>query len=85
MNIDNKELEEFIKDIDSHISHVYAKSRTMQDLVQQAEGDSDLYRKLSFYLTPSMHHWLEGLQAGNIRDLQELLNSRSGSGSKKKK
>lgn len=47
-----------------------------QDRVQSEEGDSDLYRKLAYYLTPNLLHWVTGKQAGSMEDLDELVKRR---------
>jgi hypothetical protein len=69
-------IKNYIGDIQDHLKSALALSQQLQSRVQEVEGDSDLYRKLAYYLTPSLNHWIEGLQAGNIKDLNELLDRR---------
>lgn len=63
--------------IKEHLEAALRLSQDWQTKVQNEEGDSDLYRKLAFYLTPSLQHWITGAQAGNIEDLNGLLTKRS--------
>lgn len=62
----------------------FAISQKWQAEVQSTEGDSDLYRKLAFYLTPNLNHWINGMQAGNMKDLDELFKRRLDEANKKK-
>ena len=66
-------LKNYIDNIEDHLKTAAAVAQQMQLYVQGAEGDSDLYRKLAFYLVPSTVHWIEGKQAGSIADLKETL------------
>ncbi len=75
--IDNVELREFIEDIKSHLEYVLGETQYMQNKINELEGDSDLFRKLEFYLTPNINHWINGIQAGNIKDLESLEESRT--------
>jgi len=62
-----------IEEIENHLQSALAIAQSMQKHVESIEGDTDLYRKFAFYLTPSLNHWLVGVQAGNIKDLKETL------------
>lgn len=62
--------------IKANLEKAYESAVALQTFVQTTEGDSDLYRKLAFYLTPNLAHWLEGAQAGNMKDLNDTLNKR---------
>lgn len=66
-------LKNYIDNIEDHLKTAAAIAQQMQVYVQGAEGDSDLYRKLAFYLVPNTAHWLEGKQTGSIADLKETL------------
>ena len=76
MPISNDELKEYIDDIYSHLEYVFAITQRMEEKIKNEEGDIDLFRKLSFYLTPNMNHWLNGMQTGNVKDLRETLERR---------
>ena len=65
-----------ITDIQNHLEYALDIAKRMQDEVQISEGDSELFRKISFYLVPSLNHWINGVQAGSIKDLESLLKSR---------
>lgn len=66
-------LNKYIDSIEDHLKSAAAIAQNMKDVVQQMEGDSDLYRKLSFYLCPNLIHWITGMQAGNMKDLKETV------------
>lgn len=44
-----------------------------QQRIMATDGDTDLNRKLSSYLIPNLNHWLNGIQAGNIKDLEDYF------------
>lgn len=69
-------LKAHITNIQNHLEYALDVAKRMQDEVQTSEGDSELFRKISFYLTPSLNHWINGAQAGSIKDLELLLKSR---------
>ena len=66
-------LKNYVDNIESHLQTALAVATNMQQHVMNTEGDSDLFRKLSMYLTPNLTHWLSGPQPGNIKDLKETL------------
>ena len=59
--------------IKSHLQDAHRIAAQWQAKVLDTEGDSALYRKLSAYLTPNLQHWISGVQAGNVKDLEETL------------
>lgn len=69
-------IKNYIDHIEDHLNVARENAILLQTHVQETEGDSDLHRKLAFYLTPSLNHWIEGAQAGNMKDLRELLDNR---------
>lgn len=69
----HEELNRYRGDIVSNLQMALNAAINMQQLVHDTEGESDLYRKLAFYLTPSLQHWLTGAQAGNMKDLAETF------------
>jgi len=69
----------YILEIEDHLNAALTDALLLQKHVEETEGDSDLYRKLAFYLSPSLNHWIGGVQAGNMKDLRELLNRREAS------
>jgi hypothetical protein len=76
MQIENEKLKKYIDDLTTHLNNAFTTSQIMQTEIQNVEGDSELFRKLSFYLTPNLNHWINGVQAGNIKDLESMLNER---------
>jgi hypothetical protein len=70
-------MQEDLKQIKQHLEMAATLSQQWQVKVQNVEGDSDLYRKLSFYLTPTLYHWINGMQAGNMKDLENVLAQRA--------
>jgi hypothetical protein len=82
--MNNETLKNYIDNIESHLSCIVEIAKNMQDDVMAAEGESDLHRKLTSYLVPNMNHWLNGAQAGGIKDLKELLAQRNKSENVKK-
>jgi hypothetical protein len=54
----------------------------LRDRLLIDEGESDMYRKLAYYTVPNLQHWLTGAQAGNMKDLNELLEARFRAGKK---
>ena len=83
MQIDNNILKNSIEDIQQHLNDALNKANELQTLTQNVEGDSDLFRKLSSYLTPNLNHWVNGLKAGNMKDLNEVLKQRTAPTKKK--
>ena len=69
----NEEIKNYIDHINDHLLTALNLANKLQKEVQDTEGDSDLYRKLAFYLTPNLNHWITGAQAGNMKDLKELI------------
>lgn len=63
----------YIDHIEDHLRTALKLAQMMEADIQESEGDSDLFRKVSFYLVPSLNHWLIGAQAGNIKDLRDCL------------
>jgi hypothetical protein len=74
--MDNEKLKNYRDNIENHLGIALNIAQQMQTEVQQTEGDSDLFRKLSMYLTPNLNHWINGAQAGNMKDLKETLTRR---------
>lgn len=70
-------LKNYVDNIESHLQHALAVASNLQQHVMETESDTDLFRKLSMYLTPNLTHWLTGPQPGNIKDLRELLARRA--------
>lgn len=66
-------LKNFTDNIASHLETALQLSLQMQQLTMDSEGQSDLYRKLAYYLIPNLVQWVSGSQAGNVKDLRELL------------
>ncbi len=66
-----------VDQIAEHLDKALGNAVQLQEHVLATEGDTDLYRKLAFYLTPSLQHWLTGAQAGNMKDLNDLLDKRA--------
>lgn len=66
-----------ITNIQNHLEYALDVAKRMQDEVQTSEGDSELFRKISYYLTPNLNHWINGSQSGSIKDLEALLKSRA--------
>lgn len=56
-----------------HLEDAHRIAVQWQAKVLSTEGDSALHRKLSAYLTPNLRHWIDGVQAGNVKDLEETL------------
>ncbi len=63
----------YLKDIKESLLKAQASAHAMQTMLQTTEGDTDLFRKLAYYMTPNLHHWLNGLQAGGIKDIEATL------------
>ena len=59
-----------VKDLRNYLESAFYLAQKMQIDIKEKEGDSDLFRKFAFYLTPNLNHWINGLQAGNIKDLE---------------
>lgn len=66
----------YIEHVEDHLNTALANAVLLQKHIQETEGDSDLYRKVSFYLIPTLNHWLHGAQAGSMKDLRDALNKR---------
>ena len=66
----------YIDSIEDHLRSAFTLAQYMEKDLQELEGDSDLFRKVSYYLVPSLNHWLVGAQAGNIKDLRDTLAKR---------
>ena len=66
-------LHNYIENIEDHLKTAAAIAQHMRDHVFQTEGDTDLFRKLSYYTVPSLNHWIDGAQAGSIKDMKETL------------
>ena len=60
--------------LEDTLNEALGAAQDMQRLVYEAEGDSELFRKLSVYLTPNLQHWLTGKQSGSIVDITECMN-----------
>jgi hypothetical protein len=73
---DNGIMKNHKDNIHSHLEIAFNLAQQMQVEVQNQEGDSDLYRKLACYLVPGLNHWINGPQAGNMKDLDELFKRR---------
>lgn len=71
-----EEYKNYLDNIRNHLDVALALAEKFQTQVQTDEGDSELFRKLSCYLRPNLHHWIHGPQAGNIKDIDELLKSK---------
>ena len=71
-----EKLKEYKDAIDMHLQAAFRAAAEMQSIVSDSEGDSDLFRKLSFYLTPNLNHWINGAQAGSMKDIDSLLTKR---------
>jgi hypothetical protein len=82
--MDNERYKEQVKDIRDRLQSVKISAELLKDDVNKAEGDSDLYRKLSMYFIPNLAHWLDGLQAGNVRDIENTIEERLSLPRKKK-
>ena len=76
MPIDNEKLKTHIDAIRTHLSNALSAAQQAQAEIQTIEGDSDLFRKFAFYLVPNLNEWVNGLQAGNVKDLQSVLEQR---------
>ncbi len=70
-------MEDQIELIKKHLEIAFAIAQNLQSEIQRVEGDSDLHRKFEYYLTPALNHWINGVQAGNMKDIAELLNRRN--------
>ena len=73
---DSEMLHNYASKIADHLQSALVLAQQMQKLTLDSEGDSDLHRKLAFYLVPNLNHWIVGAQAGNIKDLSELFTRR---------
>lgn len=75
-----EQLKNYTDNIAHHLNVALQCALHMQGLVASTEGDSDLHRKLAYYLIPNLNQWINGVQAGNVRDLHELLARREAAG-----
>jgi hypothetical protein len=73
-----------VETIRDHLTVALQLATNLITKVHAEEGDSDLHRKLSFYLAPSLDHWITGTQAGNMKDLFDTLTRREVEETKKK-
>lgn len=62
--------------IKTQLNDALTTAQVLANTVRADEGDSDLLRKLESYLIPSLNHWINGAQAGNVTDLSVLLTKR---------
>jgi len=85
MQQNNDSLKAHITNIQNHLEYALDVAKRMQDEVQTSEGDSELFRKISYYLAPNLNHWINGAQSGSIKDLESLLKSRDNPTPDKKK
>lgn len=69
-------LQNYIDNIEDHLKTAAAIALHLQTYVLQTEGDTDLFRKLSYYMVPNLNHWIDGSQAGSIKDMKEALAQR---------
>ena len=76
-NNTTEELKRYRSDMVSHLQMTLNLAQNMAALTLDKEGDSDLHRKLEFYLIPALNHWLVGSQAGNMKDLDDLFTRRA--------
>ncbi len=74
--LDNEVLKNYIDNIDNHLSTALNLAIQLQTAVQNTEADGELLRKMTAYLTPNLNHWVNGMQAGNIKDLRQVLAKR---------
>jgi hypothetical protein len=73
-----------ITNIQNHLEYALDVAKRMQDEVQAGEGDSELFRKISYYLVPNLNHWINGTQSGSIKDLEALLKNKDTTNPNKK-
>ena len=76
MSTTQKDFENLLTHLDYYLGVALKMSQELQSRVHNSEGDTDLYRKLSVYLTPNLIHWISGQQAGSMKDLKETLDRR---------
>jgi len=72
----NQTLLKNVQEMKTHMQSALQIALFLQKDIEAAEGDSDLHRKFAFYLSPNLNHWISGLQAGNMKDLEDTLNER---------
>lgn len=70
-------MQDEINKINNAMFAALTEAQSLQKKVYEMEGDSDLYRKLSNYLVPNLHHWVTGNQAGSLKDLSETIERRN--------
>ncbi len=66
-------MQEEINKINNSLYLALASAIELQKKVFEAEGDSELNRKLTSYLIPNLSHWITGSQAGSMKDLNDLI------------
>lgn len=71
-----EQLKSYADNIAIHLQSALQLAQQMQQLTHSTEGDSDLHRKLGFYLVPNLTHWVNGAQAGGVKDLDTTLEKR---------
>lgn len=71
-----EQLKSYADNIAIHLQSALQLAQQMQQLTHSTEGDSDLHRKLAFYLVPNLTHWISGAQAGGVKDLDTTLEKR---------
>ena len=69
-------MQDELEKINGHLQSALTSAQAWETKLQSEELDSDLHRKLSFYLIPSLNHWITGAQAGSMKDLEELFKRR---------
>ena len=72
----DEQLKNYTDNIAGHLQSALQLALQMQGAVIHTEGDTDLHRKIAYYLIPNLNHWIEGTQAGNVKDLRDLLAKR---------
>ena len=66
-------IDNLLSHFEYHFKTALTMAEEMKKCVMDVEGDSDIHRKLQMYTIPNLTHWLNGAQAGNIKDLKETL------------
>ena len=57
--------------IRSYLADAHNIALRWQQSEFEANGDTPLFRKLKAYTVPGLAHWINGAQAGNVKDLTE--------------
>lgn len=76
IKMDLPELKVYVNAIEEKFQSALTLAIQLQAHIEQTEGDSDLHRKIAYYLVPNLNHWINGSQTGNIKDLNELIGKR---------